>query len=224
MTIGFRVRNSFSRLSNEDIQKFKDLPVANISDAMNRMFSGGAELRAMHRKGKLLGSALPVKTRPGDNLMIHKAIDIAHPGDVIVVDGGGCLVNAVMGELMLEHAIQKGVAGFIIYGAIRDSEAIYERNLPVFALGVNHRGPYRVGPGEVGFSISIGSMIVNPGDLIVGDADGVIVVPQENIDTIYQKAQAKFDAEQLQMEQTKSRLLDRSWVDKELQRLGCEFV
>src|SRR3546814_3434814 len=129
-------------------------PVANVSDSMARMDSGGSELRPMHRDGKLAGPALTVRMRPGDNLMLHKAIDMAQPGDVIVCDAGGDVTNSLFGELMLAHAIVRGVAGLVINGAVRDRDAFLERNLPVYAVGVTHRGPYKDGPGEIGFPIS----------------------------------------------------------------------
>ena len=177
----------------------------------------------MYRSGSLAGPALTVRTRPGDNLMLHKAIDIAVPGDVIVVDGGGDLTNALMGELMLAHAIRHGIAGFVLNGAIRDAAALYERNFPVFAAGVTHRGPYRDGPGEIGFPISLEGMIVEPGDLVLGDWDGVVVVPQDQVEAVYIAAKAKNKAEKRQMDATEDGSLDRSWVDKSLVRLGCEF-
>lgn len=223
MNIGFRINSHFERIDAELVEKFQQLPVANISDSMSRLFAGGTRLRPMHREGVLAGPALTVKTRPGDNLMLHKAIDMAQPGDVIVVDGAGELTNSLMGELMLEHAIQRGVAGFVLFGAIRDAAAIYERNLPLFAVGVTHRGPYKTGPGEIGYGISIEGMNIEPGDLIVGDSDGVVAVSRTEAAHILTKTQAKFDAEQRQMETTIARTIDRSWVDKELERLGCEF-
>ena len=114
------------------------------------------------------GPALTVRARPGDNLMLHKAIDMAAPGDVIVCDGGGDLTNALLGEMMLARAIGHGIAGVVIFGAVRDRQAFLERNLPVYAAGVTHRGPYRDGPGEIGFPISLNGMVIEPGDLIIG--------------------------------------------------------
>ncbi|MXQ13096.1 RraA family protein [Microvirga makkahensis] len=224
MTIGFRIRRNARTVSPEVVERFRALPVANVSDSMSRISAAGPRIRPMHRSGVLAGPALTVRTRPGDNLMLHKAIDIAAPGDVIVVDGGGDLTNALMGELMLAHAIRRGVAGFVLNGAIRDAAALYERNLPVFAAGVTHRGPYRDGPGEIGFPISIDGMIFEPGDLVLGDCDGIVVVPQDQVENVYVAAKAKHEAENRQMEATEAGTVDRSWVDKSLARLGCEFL
>ena len=224
MTIGFRIRKNTRKVSADMVQKFRGLPVANVSDSMWRMTAGGGRLRPMHRSGALAGPALTVKSRPGDNLMLHKAIDMAEPGDVIIADAGGDLTNSLFGELMLAHAIKRGVAGLVINGAIRDAEALLERNHPVFAAGVTHRGPYKDGPGEIGFPISIDGMTIEPGDLILGDWDGVLAVPFDAVETVYAATKAKQEAETQQMKAIEAGTSDRAWVDKALERLGCEFV
>src|SRR3546814_14323534 len=109
---------------------------------MARMDAGGSDLRPMHRDGKLAGPALTVRMRPGDNLMLHKAIDMAQPGDVIVCDAGGDVTNSLFGELMLAHAMVRGVAGLVIHGAVRDRVAFLERNLPVYSVEIG-RAPCR---------------------------------------------------------------------------------
>jgi regulator of RNase E activity RraA len=224
MTIGFRIRKNTRKVGPEVIEKFRGLPVANVSDSMSRMAASGPRLRPMHRSGALAGPALTVRSRPGDNLMLHKAIDMADPGDVIVVDAGGDLTNSLFGELMLSHAIKRGVAGLVINGAVRDAEALYERNHPVFAAGVTHRGPYKDGPGEIGFPISLDGMLIEPGDLILGDWDGLVAVPFAEVETVYAAAHAKHEAETKQMKDIEAGRNDRAWVDQALQRLGCEFV
>lgn len=178
----------------------------------------------MHSGGPLAGPALTVKTRPGDNLMIHKALMLAEPGDVIVVDAGGDLTNALVGELMLSYAIKKGVAGLIINGAVRDSRWIHANSLPVFAAGVTHRGPYKDGPGEINVAIALNGMVIQPGDLMLGDDDGVLCVPYEETRTVYDDAKAKRDAEAKTLANTEAGKLDaKTWVDETLKRLGCEF-
>src|SRR5919109_218310 len=131
--LGFKVAKRTIKAGKDEVARFRELPVANISDVMSRMVAGGPRLRPMHAGGVLAGPALTVKTRPGDNLMVHKALMIAEAGDVIVVDGGGDLSNALVGELMLSHAIQTGVAGIVINGAVRDSAWIRANNFPVYA-------------------------------------------------------------------------------------------
>ena len=223
MPIGFRIRTNREKVSPELVEKFKGLPVANVSDSMSRMTAGGPRLRPMHASGPLSGPALTVKTRPGDNLMLHKAIDMAEPGDVIVCDGGGDLTNSLMGELMLAQAIKRGVAGFVLDGAIRDLDAFQERNLPVFAAGVSHRGPYKDGPGEIGYPVALDGMVINPGDLMIGDWDGVLVVAKEDAEAVLAATEAKNDAEMEQMSAIEAGTLDRSWVDESLKQRGCSF-
>jgi regulator of RNase E activity RraA len=224
MTIGFRIRKNTRQVSSDIVDKFRAIPVANVSDSMSRMTATGPRLRPMHRSGALAGPALTVKSRPGDNLMLHKALDMAEPGDVIVVDAGGELTNSLFGELMLSYAVKRGVAGLVIDGAIRDAQALYERNVPVFAAGVTHRGPYKDGPGEIGFPIAIDGMLIEPGDLILGDWDGLVAVPYADVETVYKAAKAKNDAETKQMAAIEAGTNDRSWVDQTLDRLGCEYV
>ena len=176
MAVGLRILRRGRKVSTDVVERFRSLPVANISDSMSRMGAGGARLRPMHGGGVLAGPAVTVKARPGDNLMFHKALDLAEAGDVVVVDAGGDLTNALMGELMLAYAEKKGVAGIVIHGAIRDLAYMRASNFPVFAAGVTHRGPYKDGPGEINVPIAIEGMVIHPGDLVVGDDDGVVCV------------------------------------------------
>ena len=223
MTIGFRIKTTWSRIDADLVAAFRTLPVANVSDSMSRLSAIGPNMRPMHREGVLAGPALTVRTRPGDNLLLHKAIDIAQPGDVIVVDAGGDLTNSLMGELMLAHAVKRGVAGFVLNGAIRDAGEILNQDCPVYAAGITHRGPYRTGPGELGFPISIGGVVVAPGDLILGDYDGVLAISADDAAAVLVAAQRKNAAEGRQMEETKGGTMDRSWVDKALLEAGCEY-
>jgi RraA family protein len=223
MSIGFRVLAQQRKVDAEWVERYRAVPVANISDSMNRMTAGGAQLRAMHRSGVLVGPAITVKARPGDNLMLHYALDIAQPGDVIVVDAGGDLSNALIGEMMVAYAIKKGVAGIVINGAIRDAASIGAGDFPLFAAGVTHRGPYKDGPGEINVPIAIGGMVIEPGDLVIGDDDGLLCVPFDQVAEVYDRAYAKHAAEQKQLEQIAQGENDRTWVLKSLTQKGCEF-
>lgn len=218
---GLQVRQRKQAVSPARAQNFLTVPLANVSDCMSRIFAGGANLNPMHRGDPMAGPALTVKVRPGDNLMIHKALEIAVPGDVIVVDGGGDLSNALIGEIMTGIAQKRGVAGFVIYGAIRDSRALKESAFPVFASGVTHRGPYRDGPGEVNTTIAINGMVIEPGDLMLGDSDGVLCVPYDQVDALHMAAMAKGAAEAKMIEDIQSGKYAASWVDEVLRRLGC---
>jgi regulator of RNase E activity RraA len=222
MAIGFAIHKAKRKISANLVEQFRSLPVANVSDVMSRI-AGTNRLRPMHAGGWLGGPALTVKTRPGDNLMVHKAIDIAQPGDVIVVDAGGVLINAIIGEIMSTLAEKKGVAGFVIDGSIRDAGAIRAGSFPVFAAGVAHRGPYKDGPGEINCPISIDGMLVEPGDLVIADDDGVLCVPYEDAADICKLTQAKKASEEKAIQQIHAGTPDRRWVDETLQRLGCEY-
>ena len=221
MTIGFRILKRKKKVALDIAKEFLTLPVANVSDSMWRLTAGGSRLRPMHKSGQMAGPALTVKSRPGDNLMLHKAIDMAEPGDIIVCDAGGDLTNSLMGELMLAHAMKRGVGGFVLDGAVRDVEAFLDVNLPVFAAGVSHRGPYKDGPGEINVSVAIDGMVIEPGDLIIGDWDGVLSIPLDDVESILKKTNEKQAAEAVDMAKIEAGEWDRSWVDKTLKDRGC---
>jgi RraA family protein len=221
--IGFQICKRTRKVGADIVAKFRELPVANISDSMSRMTAAGAKLRPIHAGGVLAGPAFTVKTRPGDNLMVHKALDIAEPGDIVVVDGGGDLTNSLIGEMMTAHAQQRGIAGIVIYGAIRDYDTLHAGNYPIFAAGVTHRGPYKDGPGEINVPIAIDGMVIEPGDLVVGDGDGLVCVPYEQTAEVLKATQAKHAAELKQIEAIKAGKSDRAWVDAALTRLGVKF-
>lgn len=222
--IGLQILQRRQCIAASHIEAFRDIPVANVSDCMTRMTAGGPRLRPYHRSGRMAGPALTVKTRPGDNLMIHKALDMAVPGDVIVVDGGGDLSNALIGELMTTYAISRGVAGFVINGSIRDLDVIGGGTFPVYAAGVTHRGPYKDGPGEINVPIAIDGMVIHPGDLMLGDADGVLCVPIAEADAVLAAARAKVAAEAKTMQDIAAGKLDTSWIEATLKRIGCDPV
>lgn len=222
MTIGFRILARERAVSADVVERFRTLPVANVSDSMNRMTAGGARLRPLHAGGVLAGPALTVKARPGDNLMLHAALDRAVPGDVIVVDGGGDLTNALIGELMIAYAAKRGVAGIVIFGAVRDLASIREGSFPIFAAGVSHRGPYKDGPGEVNVPIAIEGMVIQPGDLVLGDDDGLVVVPFDQAESVHAAASKKHAAETKQLDDIAAGSNDRTWVQRALEAAGCE--
>ncbi len=223
MSVGNRIAARQRAVTSDVIEKFRALPVANVSDSMGRMAAGGASLRPFHRGGILAGPAVTVKARPGDNLMVHAALDRAQPGDVVVVDAGGDLTNAIIGELMVAHAAHRGLAGIVINGAIRDVVAIREGDFPIYALGVSHRGPYKDGPGEVNYPIAIAGMVVMPGDLVLGDEDGLVVVPFDDVEAVHAAAAKKHAAETAQLERIARGQNDRRWVEQALVASGCEI-
>ncbi len=221
---GLQILKRARQAGDPFVQAYRGIPVANISDAMARMTAGGPRLRPMHGGGYLVGPALTVKTRPGDNLMIHKALAMAQRGDVIVVDAGGDLTNALFGEIMAATAIRLGVAGVVLNGAVRDSEVIGQGSFPIYAAGVTHRGPYKDGPGEINVTIAIDGMVIEPGDLIVGDADGLLCIPFDALEPVLAAVRKKMDAEKKMLADIAAGTLDTRWIDAALIRIGCDPV
>lgn len=223
MPIGMQIKDRGKRPDAELVEAFRSIPVAVVSDNMARLFSGGAELQPLHGDAPLAGVALTVKTRPGDNLLVHKAIDIAEEGDVIVVDAGGDTTNSILGEIMMALACRRGVVGFVVDGAIRDRAAFRAARFPVFARGVNHRGPYKDGPGEINVPVRIGGMVVEPGDIILGDEDGLLAIRPEDARTVLEKAKAQQRREVDTLRTIENGTVDRSWVDALLRERSIKF-
>jgi RraA family protein len=221
--VGFRIYTKVERPSKELVEAFKGLPTPNIADNMSRFFCVDAAIKPMNSK-HLLGTALTVRSSTADNLMFHKALDMAEPGDVIVVDVQGDMINSVAGEIMMRYAMKRGIVGFLIDGAVRDSGALKNLDFAVYARGANPKGPYKDGPGEINVPVSCGGVVVNPGDIIVGDEDGVVVITPKDAPEVLEKARATFAKEASIFEAIEGDTLDRSWVDKVLQEKGCEII
>jgi RraA family protein len=170
------------------------IPVAVISDNLDRL-PGPTGLRAFHRSGAMLGTAVTVRTRAGDNLAVHQALELIQPGDVLVVDGGGDTSRAIVGEILKAIAESKGCAGFVIYGAIRDSGAFAASDFPCFARAVIHRGPNKFGPGEINVPISIGGSVIQPGDIVAGDEDGVVSFAPDRLAELSKAVRAQLERE-----------------------------
>ena len=218
--IGFRVAEPVARVDPALVARARAVPVSCVSDCMSRMFGMGAAIRPLHGGGaSLAGPAITVRARPGDNLMLHKAIDMAQPGDVIVVDGGGDLAHALIGAMMLTNAITRGVAGLVINGAVRDLSWIAGQAMPVFAVGVSHRGPLKDGPGEVNFPIAINGTVIMPGDLVLGDADGVVAVARADAPAVIDAAEKKHAAETKTLQSGNPK--QHGWIDAQLLEQGC---
>lgn len=188
---GYRIGPEPAPLDPALVQAFKTLPVAGIGDAMSRNI-GTVGLRQYHARldTTMAGRALTVRVRPGDNLMIHKALLMARPGDVLVVDGGGDITQALVGGLMRTTCVARQLAGLVIDGAVRDLCEWAEDGMPIFARGHTHRGPSKDGPGEINIPVAVAGLAVMPGDLIVADADGVIAVPAQELASVLEKTRA----------------------------------
>ena len=221
--VGFRIITKINRPEASLVAAFAGIPVANIADNMNRMSCIDARIRPLN-EAPLLGTAFTVRTRPGDNLLMHKAIDMAEPGDVIVVDAQGETANAITGELMISWLLHRGTAGLIVDGAVRDLSAIKAMDFPVYAAGISPKGPYKDGPGEINVPVNCGGVVVNPGDILVGDQDGVVVISPQDAAEILERAKETVAKEQDVMQAIQDGTWDRAWVDKILQAKGCEII
>jgi RraA family protein len=221
--IGFRILPIPTRPDKRLVAELGKMVTPHLSDSMQRLYAGGPQLRPMHNGAKLAGVAFTVRTAPGDNLLVHRAIDTAQPGDVIVVDGGGFNDHALIGELMSARAEQRGLAGMVIWGAIRDSAELGQGSFPIFASGITHRGPYKNGPGEINVPVLIGGTPVNPGDIIVGDADGLVAVPLDQAEAVLASAKAILAKEEASMKEIKAGTVDRGWVDAALKAKGYKI-
>lgn len=210
--IGSRKNASAPQVDPAIIDALRDIPAALISDNMRRIV-GTAALRPYHRSGGMVGTAVTVRVRRGDNLAIHRAFEYCRPGDVLVVDGGGDVTQALLGEIMSMYAESIGVAGLVLDGAIRDVAAIREKDFPVFARGVTHKGPYKAGPGEINVPVSIDGLVIHPGDIVVGDDDGLVAFPQEEAEYLIGKARAQMRKEADTIQSIKEGRFDRSWID-----------
>ncbi|WP_257170281.1 RraA family protein [Bradyrhizobium sp. SRS-191] len=172
------------------IAAFRQIPTAVISDNLERL-PGAAGLKPFYTGQAMAGTALTVNTAPGDNLFVHRALDVIKPGQVLVINGGGDETRALVGEIIAAIAEQRGAAGIVLDGAIRDSGVLMSSPFPVFARAANHRGPYKNGPGAINEPVSIGGLVVAPGDVVVGDADGVVAFAPQRASLLLESARAQ---------------------------------
>jgi regulator of RNase E activity RraA len=183
--------NGFDRPPPDILSRFAQVPTANVADAMDRLGALDSRIKPVWAGATIAGPAYTVWTRAGDNKFLHEAVRLALPGDVIVVNGEGDESRALLGELVAERAKARGIAGFVIDGAVRDAATIGDIEVPVFARAVTPAGPYKYGPGRLGRTVAVGGVAVTPGDIVVGDADGVVIVPQDEAELVLRAAEAK---------------------------------
>ena len=166
MKLGYRINPSERYISQEIVKAYKGIPTSIISDCMEKMFAVESKIKPYHPNPIMVGHAITIHCPPGDNLVLQKAIELAEPGDVLVMNAGGDTTQAPVGEIVVSNCIRKGAAGLVIDGPIRDSDILPSLSIPVFAKGVTHRGCYKDGPGEINVTIACGGVVVRPGDLV----------------------------------------------------------
>ena len=215
------VIRDFERVDPAIVAQAAQFPSSILADVAGRRGALSGRIGALASTMKFAGPALTVEVRPGDNLMIHAAMAIAKPGDVLVIDGKGDLSSALMGEIMCQQCVAIGVAAVVIDGAVRDSVALRELGLPMYAAGLNPNGPTKFVPGRLNHPISIGGVSIKPGDLVVGDADGVTVIEREKAAAMLPLAVKKVADETQRIADIKSRKsLRPGWLDGALRAAG----
>lgn len=185
----------WSRLDPDVLAPYEGTRAAVIGDVMDRIGCMDGGIRCMWEGATCLGSVFPVWTRAGDNAALHRSLELAEPGDVLVVNGQGDLTRALFGELMAMKAQRRGIAGLVVDGAVRDVTEFKRIGFPVFARACTPSGPYKDGPGTIGTSVAVGGVVCNPGDIAVGDDDGVVIVPAGRAVLVAEAARAKEAAE-----------------------------
>jgi regulator of RNase E activity RraA len=218
-TLGFRVLPSPPRLDPALIERFRGLASSNVADAMGRFNFMDPEIRS--RSGfSLYGTAVTVVSRPGDNLMVHKAIQVAGPGEIVVVNTCGGTLTSVFGEMMCHTAAGKKLGGIVVDGAIRDIDGITRLRFPAFSRTVSPGGCDKDGPGEINVPISCGNTVVMPGDIIVGDEDGVAVVPRAAAEEVLTLVAALVAREEKRITEIKAGGLYKAEIDDALRKKG----
>ena len=220
--IGYRIRMDFERLDQEQMDKFREFESPDISDQLNRMYSLAPEIQCLTASHhQLVGPTCTAKVFPGDNLMVHKVLDIAKPKDIVVIDAGASAMNAVLGGIISTKAKSRGIAGFIVDGYIRDLPEILALDFPVFARGTSAVGPLHRGPGEINYPIVCGGRVINPGDIIVADQAGVVVVPHEHAPETCQRMIDFQTRSRDYVNAVKRGEFSNEWVDEILKATGC---
>jgi regulator of RNase E activity RraA len=216
---GFRIRYDVERPDPAVVEALGRFETPQVSDLMNRLYTMAAEIRNLTDPSlRILGPACTVKVYPGDNLMVHKSLDVARPGDVIVVDTGASGQTAALGDLVSTKARHRGIEGFVVDGMVRDLPGIRELgDFPVFARGVTPIGPLHRGPGEINHPVSVGGIVVQPGDIITGDLNGVVVVPRVFAEELLDRLLTTTAAEADYMEAVRRGEFSNTWVDRLLE-------
>lgn len=222
--IGFRVRVNIERPTKDQMKAFEGWPTGNVCDANGRLGAMEYHIKPLDRSWRFVGAAITVRARPVDNLMLYKALDVAQEGDVLVVTNDESSATSVLGDRVCGIAKAKGLAAIVTDGMVRDGAGIREVGLPVFARGLNPNGPYKDGPGEVNFPIACGGLPVHPGDVIVGDEDGVVVVGRKDIPAVLKMLEKIGEKERQMADNIEAGRLIPAWVDEVLKEKGCQII
>lgn len=210
----------FERVAPQLVQQAGAFQAAILADVNGRRGALHGRIAALRPSMKVVGTALTVDVRPGDNLMIHAAMSLAKPGDVLVIDGKADQTAALMGTIMMTACRKLGIAGVVVDGAVRDSLEIEEMDFPVFSVGTNPNGPTKLVPGRIGHPVSVGGVTVHAGDLVVGDADGVVVIEREAVAALIPLADKKVKDEAARIAAIQQGDTAAKWLDAALRTAG----
>ena len=227
MSVGNRVFLERDLPDSKVVEDFRTLPAANVADTMGRSCALNSQIHLISSPSKpiMVGTALTVKARPGDNLMLHKALDMAGPGDVIILSNEGDRTHSLMGEIMAVYAqCTRKLEGIVLDGPIRDIEELSQMEMFLYATGSTPGGPYKEGPGEINVPISIGNIAVNPGDIVLGDRDGVIIIPKADAAQIVEEAKKYAEMDAGKVAAAKNGTAKRQWVEDTLEKKKVEII
>jgi len=218
--MNYQAASDFERVPQDLIKRAKQFQAAILCDVAGRRGTMHSRIRAVNPRMTVCGPAFTVEVRPGDNLMFHVALAVARPGDVIVVDGKADETCALVGDLMVTQGAAAKLAGFVVDAASRDTHSVAQGDFPVFSVGSNPCGPTKGLPGRIGQPVSVGGVAVNPGDLIVGDSDGVVVIPRLDVQAVLEAATKKVAAEQQRIDEVNAGILVSPWLNDALKQAG----
>ena len=214
------LNRNIQRVSPKDVQQAAEYQAAILADVAGRRGTMHGRIKPLAPHMKVAGPAITVEVRPGDNLAIHAAMAIAKPGDVLVVDGKGDISCALLGEIMATQAQASGIAGIIIDGAVRDADTLSKQDYPIFSAGLNPCGPTKYIPGRVNHPVSVAGASIQAGDLVVGDIDGVVVIPKEDVESIITLAKEKLAGEEKRLQAIHQGDLRPHWLEETLRKAG----
>lgn len=219
MNNGYEI-NPRQEAFKEGVAALTGLATSVVSDVLGRTIGTVGVLPVNKSPVAICGNAVTVSVRSGDNLMLHKALQILKPGDVLVVDGGGDISRALFGEIMMTVAKSRGAIGAVLDAAIRDVEAFEKHRFPCWARGVNLRGPFKDGPGSINVPVTIGGMVIHPGDIILGDCDGVIALSPAVALEGARLGREKEAVERKTIQSILDGKYDDAWIDETLKQKG----
>jgi len=225
--LGKRVYLNIKRPDVALVDRFRGIPSSNIGDITERLYCTNSSIKPLNET-PMVGTAFTIKCPAGDNLLLHRAMDLAKPGDVLVVDAQGSMDRAIAGEIMMRYCISKKFAGVVVEGCMRDEDAIRTMDFPVYCKGITPQGPFKNGPGEINVPVCVGGQVILPGDILVGDQDGIVVIRPDDAEAILEAVHAKVDTETKKIANYKKGIMDyekhSTHYEKQMEQKGFTYL